>query len=111
MIRVRSILISALCVMASVVVADDKAKITYQDDLTPVLRESCFGCHNPDKAKGGLNLTTFSTLMQGGSSGAAIEPGDPGSSYLYQLVTHQSEPHMPLNSAKLSDEKLAIIRR
>ena len=89
----------------------NKPKVTYQDDLAPLLRESCFGCHNQDKAKGGLNLMTFAAMMQGGSSGNVIEPGDPKASYLFQLVTHESEPHMPLNSAKLPDEKVAIIRR
>ena len=89
----------------------ERPKANYQDDLTPIFRESCFGCHNADKTKGGLNLASFATMMQGGGSGTAIAPGDPDSSYLYQLVTHQSEPHMPLNSPKLPDEKLAIIRR
>ncbi len=50
-------------------------------------------------------------MMQGGSSGVVIEPGDPRASYLYQLVTHESEPHMPLNSPKLPDEKLEMFRR
>jgi Planctomycete cytochrome C/Anaphase-promoting complex subunit 4 WD40 domain len=91
--------------------AQEKRKANYQDDLTPLFRESCFGCHNADKTKGGLNLASYATMIQGGGSGAAIAPGDPEASYLYQLVTHQSEPHMPLNSPKLPDEKLAIIRR
>jgi mono/diheme cytochrome c family protein len=102
------------CLGVGAPAADDasaKPTVTYQDDLTAVFRESCFGCHNADKAKGGLNLATFSSLMAGGSSGTAIEPGDPDNSYLYQLVTHQSEPHMPLNSPKLPEAKLAIIRR
>jgi hypothetical protein len=102
------------CIGVPETAADDtsaKPKVTYQDDLTAVFRESCFGCHNADKAKGGLNLATFSSMMAGGSSGTAIEPGDPDNSYLYLLVTHQSEPHMPLNSPKLPEAKLAIIRR
>ncbi|HEY2881351.1 MAG TPA: c-type cytochrome domain-containing protein, partial [Pirellulales bacterium] len=114
--RIASVLARAVLPLAALVFAfnlhaAEPAKVTYQDDIAPLFRESCFGCHNADKAKGGLNLTTFATMMQGGSSGNAIEAGDTGNSYLYQLVTHQSEPHMPLNSAKLPDEKLALIRR
>lgn len=85
--------------------------VTYQDHLLPVLRESCFGCHNGDKTEGDLNMTSFSSLMKGGGSGAVIEPGDLEGSYLYQLVTHKSEPHMPPNSAKLPDEKLAVFKK
>ena len=107
-------LMAMICLISLVVFplqAQEKRKANYQDDLTPIFRESCFGCHNADKTKGGLNLASYATMMQGGGSGAAIAPGDPDASYLYQLVTHQSEPHMPLNSPKLPDEKLAIIRR
>jgi hypothetical protein len=85
--------------------------VTYQDHLLPLLREICFNCHNGDKTEGDLNMTSFASLMKGGGSGAVIEPGDLDGSYLYQLVTHKSEPHMPPNSAKLSEEKLAIIKK
>src|ERR1700754_3882107 len=64
--------------LPAIAVAADKpaAKITYDDHLMPLLREKCFGCHNPDKVSGGLNLTSYSALMQGGSSGEVIAPGD-----------------------------------
>jgi hypothetical protein len=86
------------------------AKLTYDDHLLPLLREKCFGCHNPDKTSGGLNLTSYSSLMQGGSSGEVIAPGDPDNSYLYMLVTHQSEPTMPPSSEKLADAQLTLIK-
>jgi WD40 repeat protein len=85
--------------------------VTYQDHLLPLLRETCFNCHNNDKTEGDLNMTSFASLMRGGGSGAVIAPGDLDGSYLYQLVTHKSEPHMPPNAAKLADEKLAVIRK
>ena len=49
--------------------------------------------------------------MQGGSSGAVIEPGDADSSQLFLLVTHQSEPFMPQNADKLPDSEIDLIRR
>jgi hypothetical protein len=98
----------AVCVPAA---ADEAAaKVTYDDQVVPILREKCFGCHNQDKTSGGLNLTTYSTLMEGGSSGVAVEPGDPDNSYLYLLVSHQSEPYMPPNADKLPDDTLAVIK-
>ena len=36
--------------------ADDK--ITYQDHIKPIFTTSCASCHNPDKNKAGLDLTT-----------------------------------------------------
>lgn len=87
-----------------------KTKITYQDHVQPIFREKCFSCHNPDKKSGGLDLTTYASVMQGGSSGEVIEPGSPDGSYLYQLVTHQSEPFMPPMSDPIPKEMQELIK-
>src|SRR6266850_5792878 len=81
-------------------------KITFADHVRPIFNTNCVSCHNPDKAKAGLDLTSFSSVMAGSSSAKVIEPGDPASSLLYMLVTHQAEPHMPLKGNKLPDEQL-----
>ena len=86
-------------------------KVTFEDHVAPILREKCLACHNPDKKKGGLAMVSFSGLMEGGSSGTVIEAGDPDSSRLYQLVTHQKTPHMPPQSDMLPKEKLEVIRQ
>ncbi|MCA9262490.1 MAG: hypothetical protein KDA60_01530, partial [Planctomycetales bacterium] len=81
--------------------------VTYADDVQPILRQKCFSCHNPDKKSSDLDLTNYTNLMQGGAAGAAVEPGDLDNSYLYQLITHESEPAMPPESPKLPDEMIA----
>ena len=103
--------LAAICLSSTAAAEEAKPKLTYVDHVVPILREHCFGCHNPDKTSGGLNLTTYGTLMTGGGSGEVIAPGDAEGSYLYQLVTHESEPVMPPNSAKLADAKLATIKQ
>src|SRR2546423_2066432 len=62
--------------------ADDKSKITYDDQLAPIFRQRCSACHNPTAKKSDLDVTNYSSLMHGGSSGAVIEPGDPDASHL-----------------------------
>jgi len=32
---------------------------TFQKDIRPVLEQHCFKCHNPNKAKGGIDLTPY----------------------------------------------------
>ncbi|RMG01306.1 MAG: hypothetical protein D6741_05395, partial [Planctomycetota bacterium] len=86
-------------------------KITYEDHVKPVLREHCFACHNQNKATNDLALDSYEALMEGGASGTCIEAGDPDSSYLWLLVSHQDEPSMPPNQDKLPDAKLSIIQR
>ncbi|WP_406700547.1 c-type cytochrome domain-containing protein [Singulisphaera sp. Ch08] len=90
--------------------ADAKTKVTYQDQVSAIFKNRCNSCHNADKQKGGLNLETYSSAMQGGGSGKVVEPGDPDSSTLYQLVTHSEQPTMPPNAPKLPDEELGTIK-
>jgi hypothetical protein len=94
--------------------ADDakgKAKITYSDHVASVFRSRCGSCHNPDKAKGGLNLDNYGAAMQGGGSGKVIEPGDAEGSTLLGVITHKEEPKMPPNSAKIPDADIDLIRK
>ena len=71
------------------------ARITYDDHVLPVLKDKCVGCHNQDKKRGGLVLNNFTRLMEGGSSGVAVKPGDPDNSLLYKAIAHTAEPFMP----------------
>ncbi|MGD9748139.1 MAG: c-type cytochrome domain-containing protein, partial [Verrucomicrobiales bacterium] len=45
----------------------DKKKVTFKDHVLPILENRCLNCHNPDETKGGLDLSTFSATMTGGS--------------------------------------------
>ncbi len=86
-------------------------KITFDDHVKPIFQQKCFSCHNPDKKSADLDLTTYTNLMQGGASGAVIEPGDASASYLYELVTHEAEPFMPPESPKIADEMIETLRK
>lgn len=102
-----------ICASSQPLAAQEKKppKVTYDDHVKPVLRQKCFTCHNPDKKSGDLDLTNYTNLMQGGASGPVIEPGDAASSYLYMLITHESEPFMPPESPKMPDEMIETVRK
>ena len=93
---------------ASTQAADEK--ITYADHVQPIFRAKCFACHNPDKKSGGLDLTNFTAMKEGGSSGEVVEAGDADSSYLWLVVNHESEPYMPPKADKLPAEMLSVIK-
>jgi hypothetical protein len=88
----------------------EEKKVTYADDVQPILRQHCFVCHNQNKKQNDLALDSFESLMAGGASGEPIALGDPAGSYLYQLVSHESEPKMPPNQERIADAKLGILR-
>jgi hypothetical protein len=106
---------SRLALMAGIVLVSSTAaqaaeeKITYADHILPIFRAKCFACHNPDKKSGGLDLTNYTAMQQGGSSGEVVAAGDTDASYLWLLVNHDSEPYMPPNSDKLPAETLSVI--
>ena len=60
-----------------------------------LLKANCFSCHNPDKEKGGLDLTTSEGLMRGSEEGKVITLGKAPSSRIIQVIQTGSDPHMP----------------
>ncbi len=102
--------LSSLCLCGESFSAEP-AKVTYADHVLPLLREKCLGCHNGDKARGGLDASNYVKLMEGGSSGAVVKPGDPDDSRLYTLAAHKAEPKMPPKSDPIPAEQLALLRR
>jgi hypothetical protein len=93
----------------SCVCADDK--VTYDDHLAPIFRQRCSSCHSPTTKKADLDVTNYLNLMQGGASGAVIEPGDVDGSYLFALVNHDAEPYMPMGADKIPDAEVDLLRR
>jgi hypothetical protein len=114
MTRIQIALCAALFFVTSAFAADPpKAgakKITYQDNVAPILREKCFACHDSDKMKGGLDMTSFAKLMEGGGSGAVVKPGDSEGSRLFATVSHKVQPFMPPKSDKLPQVALDTIK-
>jgi WD40 repeat protein len=60
-----------------------------------VLRDECLACHNPEKKKGGLDLSQREAALKPGDDGPALVPGQPTQSRLLQLVAPGADPHMP----------------
>jgi hypothetical protein len=103
----------ALYVIAGVGLCADKPvakKVTYQENVQPILRDKCFSCHDSDKVKGGLDVTTYTKLMEGGASGVVVKPGDAENSRFYALIVHKLKPVMPPNSDKLPDTVTNVIK-
>ena len=59
----------------------------YLDLVSPILDRRCVSCHNDDKKKGDLDLTTHAMLMAGGENGEVVIPGDINSSDVYRRIT------------------------
>ena len=93
---------------------DDNPKsvrLNFAQHAKPVFRTHCVNCHNSNRTSGGLDLTSYAAMMQGGSSGDVIEPGSPDDSFLFQLIIHADSPEMPPGDQKIPDEDIEVIRK
>ncbi|PHX57888.1 MAG: hypothetical protein CK553_02205 [Opitutia bacterium] len=107
----RRCLILAAGLVSAASWAQENEKLTYDDHIRPLLENKCFSCHNPDKKKGGLELTSYSGLMNGGSGGAVVDAGNPSGSRLWTMSAHKEEPFMPPEGAPMEAKDLALLSK
>src|ERR1700744_2047282 len=70
-----------------------KAALNYGRDVRPILSENCFQCHGQDATKrmAGLRLASFEGATADRKGHAALVPGKPEASLLYQRITADSK--------------------
>ena len=88
--------------------ASSPNKTIFEQQIEPVLRANCAGCHSATNASSGLTLATLETALVGGKQGPAIVPGDSKNSLLIQFVRGERTPKMPMGGA-LGEEKIAAL--
>lgn len=87
--------------------------VSFINDIAPIFKESCFGCHGAKSPKGKLDMTRYSTFRKGGTKDDPIAAGKPEDSYLVDVLTATDKKRMPpLDSGDpLSKEKIELIKR
>jgi WD40 repeat protein len=73
-----------------------------------LLKNRCFSCHNEEKAKGGLVMTSQEKLLKGGDDGAVVVAGEPEKSAIITSLVEDADPHMPPKK-QLSPEQIATL--
>ncbi len=80
-------------------------EVTFSEDIFPVIRVRCMGCHVPG-AEGfeasGLDLSSYEGLMAGTNFGPMVMPGNPDASNLLTLIDGQAAIRMPHNEKPMS---------
>jgi hypothetical protein len=111
-----------LCVLFFVLLPHETARaqspaiadhISFRSQVAPILVKKCLGCHNSQKASGGLNMSRFAALKRGGKTAGEtiLEPGDPEASYLIELVRVGAKPRMPYKLPPLSADQIGVLTR
>jgi WD40 repeat protein len=90
--------------------ASAQQAVSFSQDIAPILREKCIICHNHITRKGGLNLETYESLINGGRRGAPVVSGKSGESLLVKFLDGSLKPQMPLGDA-LSAAEIDAFKR
>jgi len=82
----------------------------FRERIQPLLENNCYECHGYNDPKAGLSVRLRDGVIEGGKSGAAVVPGNPGRSLLIQAVRHTGKVKMP-PSGKLAAGEIADLER
>ena len=78
-------------------------QVDYTSEIQPIFSSSCTSCHG---GAGGLRLTSYNNVMNGGNSGDIIIPYDHTNSILLQYV---NSGYMPPGATDLTQTQIDLI--
>lgn len=95
--------VAALHVASKPVTAE---KVSYPNDIYPVIKANCLVCHNAKDAKGALDLSTPKGVLE------VVVPGKPGESELIKRMRGMGGmDQMPLGFRPLPEETLKLFEK
>ncbi len=76
--------------------ASTKIGLTFTNDILPMLKASCVGCHSGGRARAQLRLDTLEGALKGTEKGPILTAGDGANSLIVKAVSQlDSETAMP----------------
>ena len=113
---IRTACIVTLLVFLAGAACQTQPKVSFQNEVYPILEKNCLECHKPPGGKGyretGLNMENYESLMTGTVYGPVIVPGNSKKSILNMLVEGRADDsmRMPHNrSTPLTDREIRIL--
>lgn len=107
LLRANWILWLTLALPLKVSASEPERRLTYEQDVRPILKAHCFQCHGEEeKPKGELDLRLVHLMKQGGASGESLVPGNHEESFLWQRI---DDDEMPPLDKKLPAKDKEII--
>src|SRR5437762_3938936 len=88
--------------------------VEFARDIAPLFAR-CFGCHGAQQQVDGLRLDVREAALQGGNSGALVQPGKSANSRLMHYLTGQKSAlnpkgtRMPMGAPPFEAKELATI--
>jgi hypothetical protein len=96
------------------VVKPESEMLVYEDMIAPIFEAKCLSCHNAQKVKGGLLMTSYQNLLKMGESGLpSVTSGHPEKSELFNRVTlpESHEDHMtPEGKTPMNADEIKLLK-
>jgi ankyrin repeat protein len=96
-----------VCLLVGVFFAQTPSRVNFGNDVLPIFRQNCVGCHGPSQQMSGLRLDRKSSVL----SFRRVVPGGVENSLLFKRLLGDSEygPQMP-PSGPLRPEQITLIK-
>ena len=90
-------------------------KVTYVDDVAPILQTHCAECHMPGMQGAeatGFLVDSYASVMNESHYGRVVDPGSAQTSSLYNLIAGKQHitVSMPVDKDPLSSGEIELIR-
>jgi len=82
------------------------ATVSFAHDVLPIIESRCTNCHGGERTEKGLNLKTYTDMMQGSENGPVVTAGNAADSKLVELITNQK---MPKRGPRLTPPQVQLI--
>src|SRR5687768_1897951 len=105
---------AAVSISTTALAQEAPKPVSFSRDIAPIFTASCTGCHQPEKLKAGLDLSTHKAALVGAKDGPAIIPGDPDKSPLVLAILPEAPgepPAMPEKGDPLTSQQVELIKR
>lgn len=79
--------------------------VTWTGSIAEIIQQKCSACHNSAAGMGGLDLTTYEGILDGGATGPAIVSGSPDAGTLIPMQAQGGHP------GQLTGDELALLRQ
>lgn len=88
------------------------ARISFRDDVLPILDARCVECHGAEKVKGGLRMDSATALFEGDPEWWSVQPGRPEDSVLLERIELPADDPdaMPPSGDRLTAAQIEVIR-
>ena len=108
--RFRKFAAAAFCLFGVVSAFAAEIKGSAAREAMHLLHNQCLSCHNGEKHKGGIDMTSREKLFAGGDGGTVVNTNQPAESLMIRALAAEADPHMPPKK-QLSTNQIAFFTR